>query len=207
MLGSGIPVGANIIIIDVTTVFDQDEVLTTADPGEMALALEQSYATSSPRLLWGENAVQCGYNSLALRVRIGEEEANWTWKGLGHEPVTGKAVYSMLGGISHLEPVQVFPSHSANTLANFFRHLAGGKVTGLIYHDGLRGIGGIQYINYVTLQLTPGPAPYMASGVIGLYHDSSFGDQLRAAYRAEGGDSEHGRGDHVGAVDFRETYY
>lgn len=82
-------------------------------------------------------------------------------------------------------------------MGGFFRAVAfGSRAIGMIRHSSLSA-SVLSSDNYIMLEMLPSPG-VVAVGTIWMLHSTANGDFQRYLYGLEGGDSEMGRGDHVG---------
>jgi hypothetical protein len=199
-----IPNNCAIAVTSGVVVFLNGEELETSNPRELGDKLLQVYRNPLPdEVLPDGRWIRFGYRCLTLKMRpdggddfqltfeppLGEKR----WMQLGGPEVEGELyhIYSGLG-----LPTCIIPQ-TGRDLGIFFRKLSKVKVAMFIeLKSKLDGVG--SYDDFVALVLKPAPN-VIGAGEVVLLRSHAMAETYRFLYRLEGGETEAGRGDHVGA--------
>lgn len=206
-----IRVGASVVLGPVDVLFLDGNVLATSNLCELAMALTQAYlrpAQEEP--LHDPDWARTGYKQLVLNLTIegGDvqlvfaEGKRKDWADIGgpniEEGEDDRRYHHSHTREQH--PWLAFPGGSGLNLGKFFCQLA--RCPSEIWvHEIYRSLGPLAHNDYVAMLLEPcsGPDSSMAQGGLGLVRHTGVGDTYQHLFELEGGYSERGRGDHVGA--------
>lgn len=103
--------------------------------------------------------------------------------------------YHVYRDSKHPRPYLILP-RSGDEMGHVLQQLETTEIELLVHHRSLSA-GTSSYDDYVVLSLRSDEKVF-GRGIIWLIRDHSDGDLQRELYELEGGDSDEGRGDHVG---------
>lgn len=202
-----IKVGSEIEFLSASALLLTGERFTTRSPAVFAHRILKAYKKPVPGEIPGrEGFIRIGYQSVIFEMKpVTGEPFTLTvqpykcydkWPEYGGPAIIGNPDMYMYNGAEWQIPAVTLPGHTGKELGETMKILSLGRACVLIEirHTPM---GPNAYTECAALILEPAKG-IIGKGTVHLFRNSARGDTWSWLYELEGGNTEHGRDDHVG---------